>query len=247
MSDKKKVVLCVPTLTRPFEQTIEAIRASVPALEAAGWAHELVHEIGCPYVSAARATMLRKALDAKATVVVFIDHDMSWPAHDLVRLIETEGEVVCGTYRFKKDEEDYMGALVDSEYPIVRPDGCVKMAWGPAGFLKVTRTAVNRIMAAYPDLCYGERCSPAVDLFQHGAHQGTWWGEDAAFGRRWNELGGELWCIPDLELTHHTADKAFPGNYHKFLQRQPGGSESSNPIPPEQRLKAVLARFPSAA
>lgn len=244
---KKHVVLCVPTLTRPFQQTLDAIRASIPALEAAGWQHSMVNEIGCPYISAARATMLRKALDAKATVVVFIDHDMSWPSHDLVRLIETEGDVVCGTYRFKKDEEDYMGALVDSEYPITRPDGCVKMAWGPAGFLKVTRDAVNRIIAAFPDLCYGEKCAPSIDLFQHGAHKGTWWGEDAAFGRRWNELGGELWCIPDLKLTHHSADTAYPGNYHEFLLRQPGGSESSNPIHPEQRLKDVLKRFPSAA
>ncbi len=173
--EKKHVVLCVPTMTRPFQQTIDAIRASVPALEAAGWSHELVHEIGCPYVSAARSTMLRKALDAKATVVVFIDHDMSWPPEDLVRLIETEGDVVCGTYRFKKDEEEYMGALVDTEYPVVRPDGCVKMAWGPAGFLKVTRRAVNRIAKSYPELLFGEPCAPGIDLFQHGAHKGTWW------------------------------------------------------------------------
>lgn len=234
---KKHVVLCLPTLVRPFQQTLDAIRASVPALEAAGWHHSLVNEIGCPYISAARATMLRKALDAKATVVVFIDHDMSWPPEDLVRLIETDGDVVCGTYRFKKDEEEYMGSL-EGEYPITRADGCIKMAWGPAGFLKVTRAAVNRIMTAYPELCYGEKCAPAVDLFQHGAHKGTWWGEDAAFGRRWNECGGDLWCIPDLALTHHSADQAYPGNFHEYMLRQPGGSKSSNPIPPAQRKAA---------
>jgi len=240
---KKHVVLCVPTLTRPFQQTLDAIRASVPALEAAGWQHSMVNEIGCPYISAARATMLRKALDAKATVVVFLDHDMSWPPEDLVRLIETDGDVVCGTYRFKKDEEEYMGALVDTDYPVVRPDGCMKMAWGPAGFLKVTRNAVNRIMDAYPELCYGEKCAPAVDLFQHGAHKGTWWGEDAAFGRRWNDCGGELWCIPDLLLTHHSADKAFPGNFHIFMRKQPGGDLSDNPIQPIDRLKAVVSKL----
>lgn len=243
MSEKqsRKVVFCIPTLTRPYQQTLDALAASVPAIEQAGWLHELVYEIGCPYVSAARATMLRKALDAKATVIVFIDHDVSWDPRDLLALIETEGDVVAGTYRFKKDGPDeYMGALADSEYPIVRADGCVKMAWTPAGFLKVTRAAVNRIIEAYPELCYGERCAPSVDLFQHGADKNVWWGEDAAFGRRWNDCGGELWLIPMLNITHHSSDgTAYPGNYHEYLLRQAGGSESSNPIPPSERVRKI--------
>ena len=40
-------------------------------------------------VSGARAAMLRKALDAKADVIVFIDHDVSWAPEDLVKLIKT--------------------------------------------------------------------------------------------------------------------------------------------------------------
>lgn len=225
-------------MTRPYPQTIEALKASVPLLDAAGWAHELVHEIGCPYISAARATMLRKALDAKATIIVFIDHDVSWAPQDLLTLIETKGDVAMGTYRFKKDDEEYMGCHTAGEYPTVREDGCIKMAWGPAGFLKVTRSAVNRIMQVYPELIYGEPCNPGVDLFQHGAHKGEWWGEDAAFGRRWTECGGEIWLIPTLKITHHTTEKAFPGNYHEYLLRQPGGSESSAPVPPELRRAA---------
>lgn len=225
-------------MTRPYPQTIEALKASVPLLDAAGWAHELVHEIGCPYISAARATMLRKALDAKATIIVFIDHDVSWEPQDLVTLIETPGDVVMGTYRFKKDEEEYMGCLSEGTYPTVREDGCIKMGWGPAGFLKVTRNAVNRIMKSYPELIYGEPCNPGVDLFQHGAHKGEWWGEDAAFGRRWTECGGEIWLIPTLKIAHHTAEKAYPGNYHEYLLRRPGGSESSTPVPPALRKAA---------
>src|ERR1700690_2023909 len=139
----EKVVFCIPTMTRPYPQTIEALKASVPLLDAAGWQHELVHEIGCPYISAARATMLRKALDAKATVIVFIDHDMSWDPQDLLTLIETEGDVVSGTYRFKNGEaeqgckdERYMGYM-KGPYPEVSADGCIKLVCAPAGFLKV--------------------------------------------------------------------------------------------------------------
>lgn len=222
-----KIVLCVPTLTRPYQQTLDAIAGSVEALDAAGYDHYMVTEIGCPYIGAARATMLRKAMDVKADVVIFIDHDVSWKATDLVKLIETEGDVVAGLYRFKTPGDvRYMGVLDDDQngMPRVRDDGAIKATLVPAGFLKVTRNAVNRFMQAYPELVYGEASNPSVDLFNHGAHKGAWWGEDYAFCRNWREAGGEIWIVPDLDITHHSKEEDFPGNYHQFLLRQPGGA-----------------------
>lgn len=220
-----KVVLCVPTVTRPYQQTLDAIAASCDMLTNAGFDHYMVTEVGNPYVSAARAAMLRKALDVKADVIVFIDHDVSWKPADLLKLIQTDGDVVAGLYRFKKDEEHYMGVVDDDDGRLkVRADGCIKATRVPAGFLKVTRTAVNRFMAAYPHLMYGEASAPSVDLFNHGAHKGAWWGEDYAFSRNWIEAGGEIMIVPDLDLTHHTKEVAYPGNFHHFMTRQPGGS-----------------------
>lgn len=172
--------------------------------------------------------MLRQALDAKADVIVFIDHDLSWRPQDLLRLIETEGDVVSGTYRYKKEPEEYMGRLIPDPQgkPIVRDDGCIKAFCVPAGFLKITRKAVNRFIEAYPELTYGEKCNPHVDLFNHGAHKGVWYGEDYAFSRNWIDIGGEIWVIPDLQLDHHTTTEAYPGNFHEFLLRQPGGSNA---------------------
>lgn len=224
-----KVVLCVPTMTRPYQQTLDAIAGSVEVLDSAGYEHYMVTEIGCPYISAARATMLRKALDIKADVIVFIDHDVSWKPQDLIKLIQAEGDVVAGLYRFKKDgPEHYMGVLDDNADGSVklRGDGCIKATLVPAGFLKVTRNAVNRFMQAYPHLVYGEASSPSVDLFNHGAHKGAWWGEDYSFCRNWTDAGGDIWIVPDVSLTHHSADKDYPGNYHEFLLKQPGGSNA---------------------
>jgi glycosyltransferase involved in cell wall biosynthesis len=220
-----KVVLCVPTLTRPYQVCLDSIAASLPVIEAAGWDHQMVSELGNPYISAARSYMLRKALDAGADVIVFIDHDLSWRPADLLKLIETEGDVVAGTYRFKKTDEHYMGVIQDDAdaRPIVREDGAIVATRIPAGFLKVTRQAVERFMASYPHLCYGPN---AVDLFNHGAYQGAWWGEDYAFSRNWLAAGGVIWLVPDLSLDHHSPDESFPGNFHRFLLRQPGGSEA---------------------
>jgi glycosyltransferase involved in cell wall biosynthesis len=229
-AEMKKVILCVPTVKKPYPQTLDSIAASAPVLDAAGWDHGMVSKVGCPYISHARALMLRQALDDKADVIVFIDHDVSWQPNDLLKLIETEGDVVAGTYRFKRDEVEYMGALIanDQGRPIVREDGALLAHSIPAGFLKITKEAVNRFMDAYPELMFGDRYYPLIDLFNHGAHDGVWYGEDYAFARRWREKCGKIWIVPDLDISHHSTEKEYPGNYHQFLLRQPGGSHEGD-------------------
>lgn len=239
MTDKPlKAVICCPTYTRPHAETLAAIEAAIPALDAAGFGHALVWEISNPYISGARATMLHKALDAKADIIVFLDHDVSFRPQDLVALIQTPGDVVAGLYRFKKpgEPEEYMGVLdTDAAGDVhVRDDGCIRATRIPAGFMKISRAGVERFMRFHKHLCYGSPINPAVDLFHHGAFDGVWWGEDYAFSRNWIDCGGEIWVIPDLDLTHHGADQAYPGNFHQFLMRQPGGAnDPARPVAPD--------------
>lgn len=227
-TSKQKVIICIPTVVKPYQITLDSVEASVPLLESCGFDHGIVFSVGCPYISQARATMLRKALDAKADHIVFIDHDVSFSPDDMLRLVKADGDVVAGTYRFKRDKEEYMGRPMygPNGKPICREsDNAIMMHSVPAGFLRITKHAVNVFMHEYPELCYGDRYSPHIDLFSHGAHDWTWYGEDYAFSRRWREKCGDIWCIPDLTIGHHTAEKAYPGNYHEFLLKQPGGAK----------------------
>lgn len=215
-----KVVFATPSLSGPTQPYIKALEDSIPLIKADGWEEAYVQEIGCPYVSHARATMTRKALDAGADVIVYLDYDLSWDPKDLLTLINTEGDVVAGTYRYKKELEDYMGSIHEGSdlRPIVRKsDGAIRAYRVPGGFLKVTRAAIRKIMRDHPELIYGNPENPAIDLFNHGAHKGTWYGEDIAFSRRWKEDGGEIWNVPNLNITHHSKDKAYPGNFHRYL------------------------------
>lgn len=222
---KRKVVFATPSLEGPTEHLVNALKAAVVPIVAAGWDEGYAQEVGCPYIAAARARLIRKALDGKADVIVFIDYDLSFAPGALLKLIETEGDVVAGTYRFKRDEEEYMGVLASTldGRPVPRADGCIKADRVPAGFLKITKEAVDKFMGAYPELIFGPRYNPSIDLFNHGAIDGVLWGEDYAFCKRWGECGGDIWLLPDLDICHHAKRKAFPGNYHQFLLRQPGG------------------------
>lgn len=220
-----RVVLCIPTVHEPFPQTKAAVAAAADPLRDAGHHVGILHEVGSAYVSWARANMTRKALVWGAEAMVYIDHDLSFPPEDLIRLIETPGDVVAGNYRFKDDTGDYMGIpLIENGRIGYRKDGCIRAKLVPAGFLKVTRAAVERIREAHPELICddpttGERF---VDIFHHGAYRGVWWGEDYAFSRRWREMGGTVWMQPDFRISHwlRKGDEytEFPGHYLAHLQ-----------------------------
>lgn len=225
-----KVVFACPTVNRPYDAFLKAMEDSVPCLDAAGIDHKIVWSINNAYISAARASMLRQVMDAQADAVVFLDHDLSWDPPDILKLIQTHGGVVAGTYRFKTDEEEYMGTIHSGTdgRPLLRlPDRCIKASRIPAGFLKVTKEAVGRFMENYPNLVYGPPWNPSVDLFNHGAHKGLWYGEDYAFARNCCDANIDIWIVPNLNIDHHHVDpatkehKVFPGNFHKFLLRQP--------------------------
>lgn len=226
----KKVIFCTPSLSGPVKAYVESLEASLPLIEAAGWEHGYAQQIACPYISAARANMTRAAMDAllnvEKGVIVYIDSDVAWQPQDLLKLIETEGDVVAGTYRCKIDDEQYMGTIQSDALgrPEVRADGCIKAMLVPAGFLKLTLGAIDKFMVDYPALCYGPMYHLAIDLFNHGVRDRIWWGEDYSFSRRWRDKGGDIWIVPNLSIDHHANGQIYKGNFHNFLCRQPGGS-----------------------
>ena len=137
----------------------------------------------------------------------------------LLAIAAAEGRVEDEGWRIRKDGTRFWADVVITA--IRDPGGAV------LGFLKVTRKAVNLFIMEYPELTYGDAFAPHVDLFNHGAYEGVWYGEDYSFSRRWRELGGDIWVLPHLNISHHTTDTKYVGNYHQHLYRQPGGSACS--------------------
>ena len=215
-----KVTFCTLFLgDRPHPAFMKSLEECLPVIEAYGWEHGLAQEQNCPYISAARAKVLRKALDAESDVIVFLDYDMSWAPMDMLKLLEADGDVVAGTYRQKRNDEKYMGSLLPAPGGgfFTREDGALKASKIPAGFLKVTKSAVTRFAKSYPELLFGDPMKPEIDMFNHGAIDGIWYGEDYAFSKRWIDCGGDIWLLPDLDLNHNKGEQCFEGNFHKYL------------------------------
>ena len=205
---------------KPHPAFLRSLKECLPIIEKHGWEHSIAIEENCPYISAARSKLIRKALDTKPDVVVFLDYDVSWSPADMLKLLETKGDVVAATYRFKHGDEKYMGAIEQGPngLPLARStDGALQAYCVPAGFLKVSVAAVNAFAKKYPELLFGPPMSPDLDMFNHGVIDGIWYGEDFAFCKRWKEAGGDIWLIPDIDIGHNKDDVCYCGNFHDYL------------------------------
>jgi len=248
-----KVCFCVPTYRRPHQKFLDSLEASIPLVQKAGWEECAAWEVGHAYISYARTVLTRRAIrwfgdDADDNCIVYLDDDVSHSSGALLKLLETPGDIVAGTYRFKTEVEDYMGRLAKEEkdpLPESREDGCLPALLAPAGFLKVTRKAIKMIVDFYPDLDFSrdwENGDHHYDLFRHGVlkirGEKVWFGEDYAFAIRWVHMGQPLWIQPDLDLGHHgvviagkkDVQQDFYGNYRKWLDRT-GGVVEGEPKP----------------
>ena len=222
MNKKRRIFLgTMSYLNFPYPSFNRSFLRGVKELRTHGYSVDGTAVVGCSFVQAARNMVAHEYLKSNFDVLVFLDDDMSWRAKDLVRLVETPGEIVGGVYRTKQDKIDYAVKVKVGSHgiPLTRPDGCIA-AWGVAtGFMKIERHVFEKLQVRYPRLQYGE---DMFDFFPQGVYDHVWVGEDYAFCRLWANMGNDIWAIPNIDFTHHTKDKQYSGNYHEYLKSLPG-------------------------
>lgn len=144
-------------------------------------------------------------LQSKHEVLVFIDADMGWEEGGLLKLLQTEGDIVGGLYPAKSDKPHwpFQGEVLDQ--PFYAVDGL------PTGFMKVTRRAVHRILADFP--------KPFSPMY---AENGDEWGEDLAFCNRAKQCGLSVVARTDIEFVH-IGPFAWKGRFSDFVKAQNNG------------------------
>ena len=190
---------------------------------------------GQPYIQLARDELVGQFLESNANIFLFIADDLEYSPLDILRVIETPGEVVAGVYPQHVEPVNYpVKIYIDAnKKPIVREDGCILAMFIQTGFMRVNRTVFEQIVQAYPKLAYGGfdkskgRFFFRHDFFPQGVYGCAWIGEDYAFCKLWIDIGGKIWIIPDLNLTHYLDGKGYSGNYHEYLMRLPGGCKEN--------------------
>ena len=116
------------------------------------------------------------------------------------------------------------------------PLAIVEAEFLATGFMRIKRNVFERMAQAYPELKYKEnvvktmnrKIEEAYDFFGMGIDdtRGRYTTEDYMFCKRWRDIGGQLWIYPDIDFDH-IGRKAYTGNFHEYLMRQPGGSKAA--------------------
>lgn len=201
--------------------TFTSMIGELSALTAKGFDVGVYCWIGDSLLPHARNVLLGQFMASDCTDLVFIDSDISWAPGTLVQLLDHEVDFVAGAYRFKSDDEGYpINWLSDDRQVDAR--GLIEVAGVPAGFLRMTRAGLERVIAKHQHLAYephtakGLTCWYLFDIrFEHGRA----WGEDYVFCNIVRDMGEKIWLDPGLKLGH-TGAKEYRGTLSVHLAEQ---------------------------
>lgn len=173
------------------------------------------------------AAMTRALEDPDVTDFLNIDADESWDPQGLLRLLTYDEEVVAGSYRMTNDEEQYVVELMYGEENGKRvPRGRI-LGDGTAllrakrvsgGFLRIKKSVLEKFVKAYPDRWYQDYGKKRIQFFGHNpiVNHAPITG-DILFSDICREIGVELWCDPNIQITHWNM-REYPGNFDQFLR-----------------------------
>lgn len=185
-----------------------SLLATCALLGANGYAVQPDFAMGNAIISFARAVLLKRFLESGAEHCLFIDADLCWDAKGALALVKSPHEFVAGIYPAKTPEHN---KVFQTRNLIETVTGNYAETDGvPGGFLRVKRSAVEKMIAAYPDLTRPYKVDRATGkrvllhyLFENIITDDMPLGEDYAFCQRWRDIGGKIFIYPDIDFIHY--------------------------------------------
>lgn len=169
------------------------------------------------YIDHSRNTCVKTFLETDADVLVFIDADLKFDNNAILKLINHDKDIVCGAYRYKKDDVDYPVVIDWSRNNNCKDKetGLVYVKSAPTGLMKIKRNVFSEIEKHYnlsPDT------NGIIDFFDTGKrfNNNEWWGEDTLFCKRWTDMGNDIFVEPDINFIH-IGLKEYSGNFKDYL------------------------------
>lgn len=222
----KHVVIAIPAYSGTVHlATVRPLFHDMAALIMRGDKVTLIDEVGDTYIDDTRAGIVERALHGTGDVLVMVDHDVCWEANALVRLVDHPVDLVGGIYPKRVDPIVYPVWFLDKEKLWSDPKtGLLEVAGIPAGFMKMSRSMLERMVDHYKDTNFPSTRTPSGKLcgiFEgYRTPSGIKLRDDWAFCQRWRDIGGQVWCDPEIKMSH-TGNKAFVGHFGDWLRSRP--------------------------
>jgi hypothetical protein len=163
-----------------------------------------------------RNRILAQFMKTDCTDLICIDSDISTDLPSFMRLVCHPVDFVGATYRQKIQQPGtdllatrYAIEFLESETITSDPaTGLLEVKRLPAGFFRVTRTAIQRMINECGAIEYDHETYQGESLRIYRLFENHWdgkqdVGEDYTFCDRWRQVGGKVWCDPELRVDHH--------------------------------------------
>lgn len=224
-----KGLTCLPFLNALYDTALVLEEKKIP------WVIYIVY--GHSYVQAARNDLVYKFLKSDCEKLLFLDEDVSWTPEAFLALLESDKPITAAVYPAKTDE---LWSFPLPVVPICTESGVpmtdgqyIRAVRAMTGFMCVHREVFTKLQEAYPNLAYTAQWKDdfalkMFDFFPQGVYDGLWYGEDFAFCRLWEKIGGEIAVMPDFTLGHHGRGKSWYGTLSKYISQLPGGVDHGN-------------------
>lgn len=236
--DPKSVNLAIliPCHDRPEQAFNMSLRESETMLKQWGLPYGIHWTNGGSNIGKARERVLWNAFhhETKHTHFLFIDADMGWQPHLIMRLIAA-GHEVCAAVGVKKDDKGEPACnFLPGALEFSTRSGFCKIRDVGGAFLLIARTAIDKMCATYPELEYDVGASPNrewalfVEMLDKvpGQRLPERLSEDFSFCRRWRAIGGEIFIDHDTALDH-VGKKTYTGKPSDFFQKLPSGAQQA--------------------
>ena len=158
-----------------------------------------------PFLPVSRDILTAHFLRSNATHMLCVDSDVGWGAADVEKLLLADKDFITGLYARKQPD-----CALATPLRKHREGELVEAHYAAAGFLLLKRECIERLVAAHPELKYDTPRGPAWALWAPFFDVRPY-GEDAAFSKRWRNLGGKIWAHSQVVLTHHGDYAYSPG------------------------------------
>ena len=205
----QKIMLATTAYDSLDASYVFSIQRSRQALEEAGYLTSYMLLSGNCHVDDARNRVVQEFLLTDCTDLVFLDADVSWEPGSLIKLVSYDCDIVGGVYPYRRDGEGIAsfsmpvlmmpGEVETSDQGLIEVDGL------PTGFMRIRRVVLETLAKEAGHYFHqGDRRSETPLLFERVLTDGTRWGGDLNFCRKWIATGGKVWAAPEMYLGHTT-------------------------------------------
>ncbi|NDA78599.1 MAG: hypothetical protein EBY07_12570 [Actinobacteria bacterium] len=207
-------------------------------------------------VTRARNVLVAYFLQSNFTKLLFIDADIEYQVEDVIKLCYHDRDIVVGAYpkkgvnwqriktavvdRSEEEHSDKQIAAFGSDYAInfkfvnreakqiAIERGLIKLHDAGTGFMMIKRAAIDKMIAAYPELKYNNDLNVGSELSDFfyalfdtmiDPKDRRYLSEDYTFCRRWQDMGGDIWLDPSISLNHY-GSFCFQGNPAQIINIQ---------------------------